>query len=225
MESNFIQGIKDKVSGIWTAFKDGIKDTIEKIKGKWDDFKGAGKELINGLKDGITERFSKIWTSVKESCNGLVDKVKDVFGIHSPSKVFEQIGEYLDKGLAVGIEKFSSVVNRSGKNMCVDFQETVQEGFGDLSNITNGIDSTPTITPVLDLSKVEEGAKRISGIFSNRQAIYAAAEEATNREARATGTTINMTINASEGQDVRQLADIIAERINNSVRRTANAWK
>ena len=225
MESNFIQGIKDKVSGIWTAFKDGIKDTIEKIKGKWDDFKGAGKELINGLKDGITERFSKIWSSVKESCNGLVDKVKDVFGIHSPSKVFEQIGEYLDKGLAIGIEKFSGVVNRSGKNMCVDFQETVQEGFGDLSNITNGIDSTPTITPVLDLSKVEEGAKRISGIFSNRQAIYAAAEEATNREARATGTTINMTINASEGQDVRQLADIIAERINNSVRRTANAWK
>ena len=225
MESNFIQGIKDKVSGIWTTFKDGIKDTIDKIKGKWNDFKDAGKELINGLKDGITERFSKIWTSVKESCNGLVDKVKDVFGIHSPSKVFEQIGEYLDEGLAVGIEKFSGYVNKSGKNMCVDLQETVQEGFGDLSNITSGIDSTPTITPVLDLSKVEEGAKRISGIFSNRQAIYAAAEEATNREARATGTTINMTINASEGQDVRQLADIIAERINNSVRRTANAWK
>jgi glycyl-tRNA synthetase beta subunit len=37
-------------------------------------------------------------------CSSLTSKVKSVFGIHSPSKVFAEIGGYLDEGLENGID-------------------------------------------------------------------------------------------------------------------------
>lgn len=73
----------------------------------------AGDNLIAGLWDGISGSFSRMIQKIPGLMTQLTNKVKSTFGIHSPSKVFAEIGEYLDEGLAVGIDSGMDEVNRS----------------------------------------------------------------------------------------------------------------
>jgi phage-related protein len=73
----------------------------------------AGDNLIAGLWDGISGSFSRMIQKIPGLMTQLTNKVKSTFGIHSPSKVFAEIGEYLDEGLAVGIDSGMNEVNRS----------------------------------------------------------------------------------------------------------------
>jgi phage-related protein len=64
----------------------------------------AGDQLMNGLYDGLNKSFEKMLNKIPGLMSKLTNKIKKTFGIASPSKVFAQIGYYLDEGLAVGIE-------------------------------------------------------------------------------------------------------------------------
>ena len=68
------------------------------------DWLQIGKDIINGIKDGIIEAGGAIWDSLKETVGGAVDKVKSFFGIASPSKLMrDEVGQYLPKGVGAGI--------------------------------------------------------------------------------------------------------------------------
>ncbi|MBN1483775.1 MAG: hypothetical protein JXA37_03560, partial [Chloroflexia bacterium] len=64
----------------------------------------AGKDIVNGLWNGLKE----VWESVKrwwdENVGGLIDKAKDLLGISSPSRVFMEIGAAAAEGLAIGVK-------------------------------------------------------------------------------------------------------------------------
>lgn len=66
----------------------------------------VGQNLVNGLKNGIINAWNGMVQKVKDMANNLVQSVKGVFSIHSPSKVFEQIGEYCVEGYDEGFSDF-----------------------------------------------------------------------------------------------------------------------
>lgn len=57
-----------------------------------------------GLAKGIAGAVGNVIKSAIDACKNVVNKVKAFFGIHSPSRLFAEIGEFLDLGLAEGIE-------------------------------------------------------------------------------------------------------------------------
>ena len=67
-------------------------------------FEDIGGQIMQGLADGIV----KAGDAVVSTATGVLDKLpqgaKDLFKINSPSKLFEGYGEYIDMGLALGIE-------------------------------------------------------------------------------------------------------------------------
>ena len=67
---------------------------------KWDVL---GNNLVAGLSKGFGGAWSGLTTMVSSCANNLVSRIKSAFGISSPSKVFAEIGEYLDEGLEKGI--------------------------------------------------------------------------------------------------------------------------
>ena len=85
-----------------------VKDTLSSMS--LDDFKEIGKNLIDGLINGIKEKLSIIKDTVVEFCTKVIEFAKDVFGIHSPSTVFKEIGEFIIEGLKQGLEGISDVV-------------------------------------------------------------------------------------------------------------------
>lgn len=82
------------------------KITVEILKGFGQIVVGivdVGKNIIKGLWEGIKNMVSWIMDKVKGFIGGIVNAAKSVLGIKSPSKVFADIGKFVDLGLAEGI--------------------------------------------------------------------------------------------------------------------------
>ena len=95
-----IQAIPKIIVSIVTALVQGIPQLIS-----------AGGELLAGLFKGLLNPQA-IWNAVKGLFNGIVGGIKELFGIHSPSKVFEdQIGKNLALGIGSGFQDAMSGVN------------------------------------------------------------------------------------------------------------------
>lgn len=97
------EAIKEIISG-WASYFGEIWDNIKDIfSNAWEAFKDIGTNIVDGIKEGIADA----WNSFKDWVGGLfgelVDGVKELLGIHSPSKVFAGIGDYMMQGMAKGI--------------------------------------------------------------------------------------------------------------------------
>lgn len=82
-----------------------IVDTIRNY-----DWGSIGRNIVQGLKDGIAGMWDNIKSWFNDKVNSLVGGVKRILGIHSPSKVFAGIGGYMAEGLGEGFsDEFASV--------------------------------------------------------------------------------------------------------------------
>ena len=82
----------------------------------------VGKNLIEGIWNGITNALGWLWGKISGFCGQIVDKIKGFFGIHSPSKVFNQeIGKFLALGLGEGFDDNLGKVFK-GMQSAVDFE-------------------------------------------------------------------------------------------------------
>jgi hypothetical protein len=77
----------------------------------------TGTALIKGLVDGIKAAGSAVWDALSGIVGGAVDKVKALLGIHSPSLVFQAIGENTGAGMAIGVDSSAGRVQSSLESM------------------------------------------------------------------------------------------------------------
>lgn len=98
-----IDGIKSLLGDVTTT----AKTIVENITTVLDDLPGflkaIGEDLINGLVQGIKAGFTWVKDHIVQLVELVVGTIKDLFGIHSPSTVFAEIGENLIAGLLQGI--------------------------------------------------------------------------------------------------------------------------
>ena len=80
----------------------------------------VGHNLVEGLKNGIINAWNGMVEKVKGMASNLVQSVKSVFSIDSPSKVFEQIGDYCVQGFDEGFDAF-------GDGAVKDVQDAMNE--------------------------------------------------------------------------------------------------
>lgn len=100
-----IAGLKKGITDAISSVAETIKKILSAIKSAFDNFSlfDIGKNLIQGLIDGVNNMIETAKNAVANVGNAVIDKVKNVLGIHSPSTVFAEIGGYIDQGLANGI--------------------------------------------------------------------------------------------------------------------------
>ncbi len=109
------EAVSDQMDNIWT--------TIENIWGRVMDFfedidlREIGKNIMDGMVNGIKDKASDIANAAKNAVNGAISGAKNLLGINSPSKVFKQIGEYTGEGLEVGMKSMGGRVKRAGEQM------------------------------------------------------------------------------------------------------------
>lgn len=80
------------------------REILKTIKGFLGDMVSVGFDLLSGLATGIGNAVGGVVSAAIDAAGRVVGAVKGFFGIQSPSKVFSEIGMYLDRGLAEGIE-------------------------------------------------------------------------------------------------------------------------
>ena len=98
----------------WKGIENAFSGTISFFAKLWDDIVNAfelddiveiGKNLVEGLWNGINDTTDWIVEKVKGFGNSVLTGIKNFFGIKSPSKVFAEIGKFLAEGLGIGIEE------------------------------------------------------------------------------------------------------------------------
>ena len=161
-------GIKSKKESIKTAAQTLASAGSSAIK--TEDMKSkyysAGSYLVIGFKNGITENTFKAEAAATAMAKAALEAAKEVFDENSPSKEFYKIGKFVVEGLTNGInESALTAVEASGK-MATDTLDGAKSIFAKASDaVVNGIDSQPTIRPVLDLSDITANASKITSLF------------------------------------------------------------
>lgn len=107
-----IAGLKKGITDAISSVTETAKKILSAIKSAFDNFSlfDIGKNLIQGLINGVNNMIETAKNAVANVGNAVIDKVKNVLGIHSPSTVFAEIGGYIDQGLANGIAAAVSYV-------------------------------------------------------------------------------------------------------------------
>lgn len=107
---NGINTAKEKIDDFITTIKDFVKDIVDKFKELPDKLKEIGKEMIQGLIDGIKAKADKAVKSVKNVGKSILNGAKSVLGIHSPSKEFAMIGRFSILGYTEQLDKMQKDV-------------------------------------------------------------------------------------------------------------------
>ena len=105
-----------------------------------------GKDLIQGLIDGVKKMSTKAVSAVKDVGKSLVNGIKNVLKIGSPSKVFEQIGAWTAEGFSIGYEdemedfKSDMAMGMNGltTSMVTDISAYAPDNFGTSSTYNGG---------------------------------------------------------------------------------------
>ena len=173
--NGFADAIRDNSDEIFDACANLIDAIIDAIKSLVYKLKDAGKDMIWGLIDGIKSMAKSLAKAAMGVVEDAVDGVKDFLGIDSPSKVFAEIGMYVDEGLAGGLKKFGGLVATEATNVGVTAVDAMKSAVSHISDVISGdLDMTPTIRPVLDLTDIVSGAKTIGSLIDKNQGITVA---------------------------------------------------
>ena len=142
------KGITDAISSVTET----AKKILDAIKGAFDNFSlvDVGKNLIQGLVDGVNGMIDTAKNAVANVGSAAIDKVKDVLGIHSPSTVFAEIGKYIDLGLANGITAAQGYVDAAMQGLIGEvtnagnqfIEQGKQTGIGFVNNLDQTLIST-----------------------------------------------------------------------------------
>ena len=142
-----------------------VKDKAEDITNKG---LSIGIDLLKGVAKGVLDALGL--NGVKDAIGKLAKKLpgwlQDLLGITSPSKVFAEVAKWIPHGVAKGIDAHSDVPRDSVVAMANKVVEAFHKTISTLPDQLGAMDEfNPKITPILDLTNVKMGAKKLDGIL------------------------------------------------------------
>lgn len=134
---------------------------VKRARDFGETFVEFGMNIMKGLMKGIGAGVAKILEQIPVIGGAVAEGFRNVFGIHSPSTVMAEMGMYLDKGLAKGVEDNADAT----ADEMAESMSRVISAVND--TIESEADDSLTLTPVLDLSQVNKGARNIDSLMSS----------------------------------------------------------
>lgn len=139
-----VNGIKSIVTSVFNGLKNivstamnGVKSAIEsgwnKAKSFLDGINlvSVGKNIIDGLVNGIKNAAGAVKSAVQNIANGIPKAMKKLLGIHSPSRVMrDQVGYWVSEGLAKGItanKNAEKAAKQKAQNIVKTYKEKLKE--------------------------------------------------------------------------------------------------
>lgn len=132
-----------------------------------------GSNIIQGLVNGVTGAAGKLIDAVKGAVGNAIEGAKNLLGIHSPSRVFREIGQYVMQGAALGVDDDADLLSRSTDNAMRGMISTARDiavpGVGNVAGGESAVigwlaENLPSIiaefTPVMGESEFGRKARK-----------------------------------------------------------------
>lgn len=168
---SFIDGIKSKADSVKTHAEEIAKKVKNGIKP--DSLYNIGQSAIQGFINGVGSLRKAAMDKANSIADSVKEKFKSAFKINSPSKVMHAIGAGVIEGLINGMDSLSSDAIRTSTDIATRFKDSFSGIASKITEFSDFYDNayTPTITPVLDLSRIQNGMRDVDSLFSKQQAL------------------------------------------------------
>lgn len=131
----FANNMRNKASEAGRWFSNTLINIVSQIPSQMINI---GKNIVQGVWNGIQSMASTFTNNVKNFFSGIVNSAKNALGIHSPSREMrDEVGKWIPAGVGVGIERAMP-----------DLERQLQE---DMENLTN-VKFTPKVDSTLELA-------------------------------------------------------------------------
>lgn len=112
--SSMVSSAKAKISSFASSLRAGamrakdnvvnaVRTMISRVKSLGSQFLSIGRNMIQGLVNGVKSKASALIQSVTGAVKGAINKAKSLLGIHSPSRVFKSLGINTMEGYNIGV--------------------------------------------------------------------------------------------------------------------------
>lgn len=189
LKTNFQNGfnaIKTNISNVINNIKNFVNNILNTLKQLPAQAQAMGHNLIAGFWNGISNMIDWVVDKVSGFADSIVSTVKKAFGIHSPSRVFRDIGDNLGTAIGMG------------------FDDSMSEVESDMLKATDGLTASMTA----EVTTYGAQASTLSGSEVNNF----------------NGGSISINVYGAEGQNINDLAEVIAIKLDNMTRRKGSVY-
>ncbi|MGX7196727.1 tape measure protein [Enterococcus olivae] len=158
----------------------------------------AGSFAMQGLTSGIQRGAGSAIAAAQSVANRVSATIKKALDIHSPSRVTFEIGAFVSKGLAKGIEKARNLVERASQGLAIAATPSLdQTGFDE----NGGFDTSVHLD--------DDELNRLK--MASTQTVTIQNKQVTPQ------VTVHVENNSNEPVDVDALADKVADKIEEAI--------
>ena len=176
----------------------------------WDE---TGKQIVTGIKAGVEEEKPNFLDALTQMALDGVQAVKDTLDINSPSRVFQELGNFTGLGFVKGLTDYADKSYDAAANMAGYATDGLSNAISTVSDLVNGeFDMQPSIRPVLDFTDVTRGAGELNNLFGYTRTLALAGQTslAFNSTLDKDGMTVTVD-NDGVVQELRSLRSEMAE--------------
>lgn len=168
--NDFAQGISTKLNTVKATIKSVIVAGIssDNQTDLYDSFKSVGSYMVDGFVEGIKNNQYKAVNQAVEMGKKAVEGAKKGTQEQSPSKATRKIGNFFVEGFVLGINDNITNAISATEGMGDSVIDTIGKTIARVAEaVSNNMDANPTITPVVDLTNVDNAADSMSSLFSS----------------------------------------------------------
>ena len=135
-------------------------------------FYSAGLYLVEGYANGISDYTWKAVSAGRKMAKETLDAINEEQDSNSPSKKAKTAGSFLGEGYIIGIKAWMLKARYTGRDLASETLNATNEVISRVAEyISDGVDTQPTIRPVLDLTNVANGFGQLNAMLSQRHAV------------------------------------------------------
>ena len=210
--NKMISGIRGMFGGARSAGTGAANSAKSGAQSGSSGFNGIGRSMVSGMIAGIGGMAGSLYQKAKEVAKSALDAAKSALGINSPSREFMAVGRYSMEGMAKGLTKNARLVTSSTKDVANDALTSMYSQMSRMSNmLTADIDANPTITPVLDLTNIQNGSRTIGSLLNTNGSVSLSADAS-----GAISRTIGTIQNGNDNSDILSALKDLKEGLSNT---------
>ena len=160
-------GVQASAGLLRSAFTTALSSAAAAVRGYYSSFYSAGSYISSGLAAGMRSQLASVRSAAAEIANLAAQAARDAAKVRSPSRVFYEIGSYLGMGLVNALNDYQRISYKAGYGVADSASSGLSKAISKVGDLLESdIDMNPKISPVLDLSNIENGVGNLSNLLN-----------------------------------------------------------
>lgn len=199
----FVSGMESKSTAATLSAANIANKAVKAIDDYYGNFYNSGVNSAKGFAAGISDNIWRAEAKASAMAKAAKTAAEKTLDEYSPSKEFYKVGAFGAIGFINTFVDYTSKARDAGANIANSAKTGLTNAISKIVDVIEGnVELQPTIRPVLDLSNVTPGVRKLNAMFGYSQAMSinasvnrASSEEIQNGVVTPVGNTFQFTQN------------------------------